>query len=211
MGSSQTRAQTHVPCIGRQILNHCTTRETPNSITIEKCFSLSFSWIKWANYLLKLHPIIVLYWFDLLNLIPHSLAVRQGRKGPTSYVVTLNWPTPRISVPRPSKPSAFLCHPPSWLPACLLHLATPCLLASNFYIQTLIVWNPHLLTQECSDVIVPASIFSCVSSQRQPHPLPLGPALDWAPLVPCSLHDIVLIFLDPSPLHFPISFTAILF
>ena len=29
VGSSQTRDQTHVPCIGRQILNHCTTREIP--------------------------------------------------------------------------------------------------------------------------------------------------------------------------------------
>ena len=29
VGSSQTRAQTHVPCIGRQILNHCATREVP--------------------------------------------------------------------------------------------------------------------------------------------------------------------------------------
>ena len=27
MGSSRTRARTPVPCIGRQILNHCTTRE----------------------------------------------------------------------------------------------------------------------------------------------------------------------------------------
>ena len=27
VGSSRTRARTHVPCIGRQILNHCTTRE----------------------------------------------------------------------------------------------------------------------------------------------------------------------------------------
>ena len=29
MGSSQTRARTRVPCIGRQTLNHCTTREAP--------------------------------------------------------------------------------------------------------------------------------------------------------------------------------------
>ena len=29
MGSSWTRYQTHVPCIGRQILNHWTTREVP--------------------------------------------------------------------------------------------------------------------------------------------------------------------------------------
>ena len=28
-GSSQTRAQTRVPCIGRQTLNHCATREAP--------------------------------------------------------------------------------------------------------------------------------------------------------------------------------------
>ena len=27
VGSSQTRDRTHVPCIGRQILNHCITRE----------------------------------------------------------------------------------------------------------------------------------------------------------------------------------------
>ena len=27
VGSSQTRAQTRVPCIGRQILNNCATRE----------------------------------------------------------------------------------------------------------------------------------------------------------------------------------------
>ena len=29
--SSQTRARTRVPCIGRQILNHCTTREAPSN------------------------------------------------------------------------------------------------------------------------------------------------------------------------------------
>ena len=29
MGSSQTRARTRVPCISRQILNHCATREAP--------------------------------------------------------------------------------------------------------------------------------------------------------------------------------------
>ena len=29
VGSSQTRARTRVPCISRQTLNHCTTREAP--------------------------------------------------------------------------------------------------------------------------------------------------------------------------------------
>ena len=31
-GSSQTRARTRVPCIGRQILNHCATREAPQCL-----------------------------------------------------------------------------------------------------------------------------------------------------------------------------------
>ena len=31
VGSSQTRARTRVPCIGRQILNHCATREAQDS------------------------------------------------------------------------------------------------------------------------------------------------------------------------------------
>ena len=31
VGSSQTRARTRVPCIGRQILNHCATREAPKA------------------------------------------------------------------------------------------------------------------------------------------------------------------------------------
>ena len=31
VGSSQIRDQTHVSCIGRQILNHWTTREVPNN------------------------------------------------------------------------------------------------------------------------------------------------------------------------------------
>ena len=34
VGSSQTRAQTRVPCIGRQILNHGATREAPTALLI---------------------------------------------------------------------------------------------------------------------------------------------------------------------------------
>ena len=32
VGSSQTRARTRVPCIRRQTLNHCATREAPQSV-----------------------------------------------------------------------------------------------------------------------------------------------------------------------------------
>ena len=38
VGSSQTRARTHVPYIGRQILNHCTTREAQDSLLFLAAF-----------------------------------------------------------------------------------------------------------------------------------------------------------------------------
>ena len=34
-GSSQTRARTRVPCISRQILNHCATRKAPITILLK--------------------------------------------------------------------------------------------------------------------------------------------------------------------------------
>ena len=37
VGSSQTRARTRVPCIGRQILNHCATREAPCLMFLAGC------------------------------------------------------------------------------------------------------------------------------------------------------------------------------
>ena len=44
VGSSQTRARTRVPCIGRQTLNHCATKEAPPSLflcsQICQCVSL---------------------------------------------------------------------------------------------------------------------------------------------------------------------------
>ena len=44
MGSSQTRARTRVPCIGRRILNHCATREFPESALLP-----SQAWLAEAN------------------------------------------------------------------------------------------------------------------------------------------------------------------
>ena len=38
VGSSQTRARTRVPCIGRQILNHCATREVPLIVILKNIF-----------------------------------------------------------------------------------------------------------------------------------------------------------------------------
>ena len=40
VGSSQTRAQTRVPCIGRQILNHCVTREAQELVFIQSVYNI---------------------------------------------------------------------------------------------------------------------------------------------------------------------------
>ena len=41
MGSYQTRARTRVPCIGRQIPNHCATREAPITLFIATVSALN--------------------------------------------------------------------------------------------------------------------------------------------------------------------------
>ena len=45
VGSSQTRARTRVPCIGRRTLNHCATREAPMLIFLEFHFNLSIGFL----------------------------------------------------------------------------------------------------------------------------------------------------------------------
>ena len=52
VGSSWTRARTHVPCIGRWTLNHCTTREVPKLIFKEHIFQTARRSIK-LHYLLR--------------------------------------------------------------------------------------------------------------------------------------------------------------
>ena len=42
VGSSQTRTRTRVPCIGRQILNHCATREAPQVYFFKLTFITAF-------------------------------------------------------------------------------------------------------------------------------------------------------------------------
>ena len=42
VGSSHTRDRTHVPCIGSQILNHCTNREVPVWLLLSLLFTVGF-------------------------------------------------------------------------------------------------------------------------------------------------------------------------
>ena len=50
VGSSRTRAQTLVPCIGRQILNYCTTREVPLLFIFDAISSLLKSAFKLTGF-----------------------------------------------------------------------------------------------------------------------------------------------------------------
>ena len=90
VGSSQTRARTHVPCIGRQILNHCTTREAPTSFFFIMEFSalniavfcylskiLFFLNAKFMHYQNKPH-FQGLLWTHQEQGIPHSQSNRDS-------------------------------------------------------------------------------------------------------------------------------------
>ena len=74
VGSSQTRARTRVPCIGRQILNHCTTREAPPLLFSERdcvdmvLFLLQNSSVKqsWSGFLFQK---VFNYKFNFINTI----------------------------------------------------------------------------------------------------------------------------------------------
>ena len=51
MGSSWTRARTHVPCIGRRILNHCATSEVPPFLLFVVLSRMLFSFAYFCVYM----------------------------------------------------------------------------------------------------------------------------------------------------------------
>ena len=63
VGSSQTRARTRVPCISRQTLNHCATREAHQCGILmslhEKLKSMTKSWCSLSTWLVGLFIMIV--------------------------------------------------------------------------------------------------------------------------------------------------------
>ena len=48
VGSSWTSDRTRVPCIGRQILNHCATREVPGRLFLSLFILFIYFWLRWA-------------------------------------------------------------------------------------------------------------------------------------------------------------------
>ena len=68
VGSSQTRAQTRIPCIGRQTLNHCATREA-----LDFFYRTFFLFLIWSCrsclYILEINPLSVA---SFANVFSHS-------------------------------------------------------------------------------------------------------------------------------------------
>ena len=71
VGSSQTRARTCVPCISRQILNHCATREAPLMFSLSSFCTSHIEFIPNINMHAIVGEILSLIstWFPLLNLM----------------------------------------------------------------------------------------------------------------------------------------------
>ena len=77
--SSQTRARTHIPCIGRQILNHCATREALLSplnhlgTLVENLLTLNVRIYSWALKSLQLiHTSVLMpvpYYLDYCSFV----------------------------------------------------------------------------------------------------------------------------------------------
>ena len=58
MGSSRTRDQTHVPCTGRWILNHCATKEVPPFSIWMPFISFSYLISSWKE---SIHSFTIIY------------------------------------------------------------------------------------------------------------------------------------------------------
>ena len=86
VGSSQTRARTRVPCIGRWILNHCTTREVLGNFEIA-AFTLNHTHfcktLKSEYYsAIKRNEIelFVVRWMDLESVIQSEVSQKEKNK-----------------------------------------------------------------------------------------------------------------------------------
>ena len=127
VGSSQTRVQTRVPCIGRWILNHCATREALSQIILMR-----------APLSLVRRPLPI-----------HSHSANVNFPKWKSDHVTPLLKTPQCSLPTTeSSASCFCsylplaticCHPPTYI----LHPSLPALC------HTLYFCNFGLLCPEC--------------------------------------------------------------
>ena len=63
VGSSRTRAWTSVPCIGRQVPNHCTTREVPEALVFLHSLAVVLKCVECARYQFYVNPSNAMSWW----------------------------------------------------------------------------------------------------------------------------------------------------
>ena len=103
-GSSQTRARTRVPCIGRQILNHCATREALIHLLKTSQDTHLFLQTSFQGPANDPHPFevrLVTFCLHLQTLSAfHMIHVRKFTTNPADFLVPgpLDPPAHRISV-----------------------------------------------------------------------------------------------------------------
>ena len=110
MGSSQTRARTHVPCIGRQILNHCATREA--------LYLLDFGFLKGTNFF---NFKFIYFWLCWVSVAVRGLSLVAASGGHSSswYAdLSLSQPLLLRSTGSRRTGSVFVAHGPSCSAAC---------------------------------------------------------------------------------------------
>ena len=112
--SSQTRARTRVPCIGRQILNRCTTREALNEFIYLFIYFLAPSIIIY----LFIYLFFGLCWvFVSVRGLPLA-AASGGHSSSRCAGLSLSWPLLLWSTGSRRAGSAVVAHGPSCSVAC---------------------------------------------------------------------------------------------
>ena len=69
VGSSQTRARTRVPCISRQILNHCATREAPVYLFKQSVLSFIFFLLFFWSLFISILIFVIFFLLLILGLV----------------------------------------------------------------------------------------------------------------------------------------------
>ena len=97
VGPSQTRARTRVPCIGRQTLNHCATREAPVTPFISEClFPLSGTGflshtLPTLAWLTHTHFLVAFYFLIDLQLTYNIILVSGVQPSDLRFIYIVNW------------------------------------------------------------------------------------------------------------------------
>ena len=85
MGSSQVRDRTRVPCIGRQVLHHCTTKEVPRNMYY---FYNQEKLILKMNSKIRIEDNVDLFIYPKLNIYIKNLPCTRHREQKTRACLT---------------------------------------------------------------------------------------------------------------------------